>query len=87
MRPVWAGFAASPSSITKSEWARLVSGDSDDAESDRLILFAGGSPWFMYGDTWAYDYDTDTWEEMSPDNSPSPRAMYATAYDAESSLD
>lgn len=55
-----------------------------DAESDRLILFGGGSPWFMYGDTWAYDYNTDTWEEMSPENPPSPRGMYATAYDAES---
>jgi hypothetical protein len=55
-----------------------------DTESDRLILFAGGSPWHMYADTWAYDADTATWELMAPSTSPSPRAMYATAYDAES---
>lgn len=55
-----------------------------DVESDRLILFAGGSPWHMYTDTWAYDYNSDTWELMDPANSPSPRAMYATAYDSES---
>ncbi len=55
-----------------------------DAESDRLVLFAGGSPWFMYADTWAYDANTGTWEHMNPATSPSPRAMYATAYDAES---
>jgi hypothetical protein len=55
-----------------------------DAESDRTILFAGGSPWFMYDDMWAYDADTDTWEEMSPAESPSPRAMYGATYDSES---
>lgn len=55
-----------------------------DTESDRLILFAGGSPWHMYADTWAYDYNTDSWEQMNPPVSPSPRAMYNTAYDAES---
>lgn len=55
-----------------------------DSESDRLIMFAGGSPWFMYDDTWAYDFNTDTWERMNPAVSPSPRAMYAAAYDAES---
>ena len=55
-----------------------------DAESDRLILFAGGSPWHMYTDTWAYDANTASWELMAPESSPSPRAMYATAYDAES---
>lgn len=55
-----------------------------DAESDRLILFAGGSPWHMYADTWAYDANAATWELMAPESSPSPRAMYASAYDAES---
>ena len=41
-------------------------------------------PWHMYIDTWAYDANSDTWELMSPEISPSPRAMYATAYDTES---
>lgn len=55
-----------------------------DAESDRMIIFAGGSPWHMYADTWAYDANTATWELMAPASNPSPRAMYATAYDVES---
>jgi N-acetylneuraminic acid mutarotase len=55
-----------------------------DAESDRLIFFGGGAPEKLYSDTWAYDFNNDQWEEMQPDNSPSPRAMGHMAYDAES---
>lgn len=55
-----------------------------DEESDRLILFGGGAPHKLFSETWAYDYNTDTWEQMHPDTSPSPRAMHALAYDAES---
>jgi hypothetical protein len=55
-----------------------------DAESDRLILFGGGAPGNLRADTWAYDYNTDTWENMEPSNHPSPRSMYQVEYDAES---
>jgi hypothetical protein len=55
-----------------------------DSESDRLILFGGGKPDYLYQDTWAYDYNTDTWEEMHPTNSLPPRAIHHIAYDSES---
>lgn len=55
-----------------------------DAESDRLILFGGGAPEKLFSDTWAYDFNGDQWEKMQPEISPSPRAMYHMAYDAES---
>ncbi|MFW9794817.1 MAG: Kelch repeat-containing protein [Candidatus Thorarchaeota archaeon] len=46
-----------------------------DSESDRIILFAGGGfetwPLVMYTDTWAYDYNTNTWTEMNPAENPS----------------
>jgi N-acetylneuraminic acid mutarotase len=63
---------------------RFGAGMTYDSESDRLILFGGGAPGKLYADTWAYDYDTDTWEEMHPANQPSPRAMYHLVYDSES---
>jgi hypothetical protein len=69
---------------TTSENPRFGTPLTYDAESDRIVLFGGGSPWHMYSDTWAYDADTTTWELMAPESSPSPRAMYATAYDSES---
>jgi hypothetical protein len=56
-----------------------------DAGSDRVIVFGGGAraPGEPLGDTWAYDYDTDTWTEMSPRVSPPARTYSAMAYDAE----
>lgn len=56
-----------------------------DAESDRIILFGGifhdgGTA----GDTWAYDYDTNTWANMNPSFAPSPRFYSVMAYDSES---
>lgn len=57
-----------------------------DWESDRVILF-GGQTTISLGqtnDTWAYDYDTDTWQEMSPTTAPPSRAITSMAYDNES---
>ncbi|MFW9786072.1 MAG: kelch repeat-containing protein [Candidatus Thorarchaeota archaeon] len=54
-----------------------------DSESDVIIFFGGneaGGRGFM-NDTWAYDVDTDTWTEMSPAVSPSPRFDYTMEYD------
>jgi hypothetical protein len=80
----WEQRHPSDQPVSTSENPRFGAPLTYDSESDRIILFAGGSPWHMYSDTWAYDYNTDTWELMSPDFSPSPRGMYATAYDTES---
>jgi hypothetical protein len=63
--------------------ARRMHAMAYDAESDRVILFGGqgGSTW---GDTWAYDYNTNTWTQMTPATAPSARYHHAMAYDAES---
>jgi N-acetylneuraminic acid mutarotase len=54
-----------------------------DIESDRVITFGGANEvtWFR-NDTWAYDYQTNTWTAMS--TGPSPRNGSVMAYDAES---
>lgn len=56
-----------------------------DSESDRLILFGGGErPGLNHGETWAYDYNTNTWEHMQPENGPPERAFHSMVYDTES---
>lgn len=64
---------------------RRYGGMAYDAESDRTILFGGiqygGGP---IGDTWAYDYNTNSWENMNPSWSPSSRFGPAMTYDSES---
>ncbi len=54
-----------------------------DAESDRVILFGGANEvaWGL-NDTWAYDYNTNTWTEKSP--GPAKHLGARIAYDAES---
>jgi N-acetylneuraminic acid mutarotase len=54
-----------------------------DAESDRVILFGGANmtTWGM-SDTWAYDYNTNTWTQMA--NGPTKHLGARLAYDAES---
>lgn len=46
-----------------------------DAESDRAILFNTD------GQTWAYDFDTDTWTHRAPKSPPPARTWYAITYD------
>lgn len=58
-----------------------------DAQSDRMILFGGlANPswgvWTQSNQTWAYDFDSNTWTNMSPSVSPSVGAGVAIAYDA-----
>lgn len=68
-----------------------------DAESDRVILFGGVMPAVpvlnlimsvQYGEkldgTWAYDFNSDTWTEMEPSESPPARCSFPMAYDVES---
>jgi len=59
-----------------------------DSESDRTILFGGDtgigpSPWV--DDTWAYDFNTNEWTNMTPGQAarPSPRSGHLMAYDAQ----
>ncbi len=60
-----------------------------DAESDRVILFGGeiarpGGHGAKVNDTWAYDFNTDSWTEMKPSTSPPPQFYPTMTYDAES---
>ncbi len=53
-----------------------------DAESDVAVLFGGsdlytGEP---LGDTWAYDYESNTWTHLQPLNSPPPHHFTDLAY-------
>jgi N-acetylneuraminic acid mutarotase len=57
-----------------------------DSESDRVILFSGYQviTGRFFNDTWAYDFNTDTWTEMTPHGSPTGRNFGGMAYDSES---
>jgi len=53
---------------------------------DRIVLFGGDrdNPSMYYSDTWVYDYNTNTWAELSPDAHPSSRVYGSMAYDSDS---
>ncbi len=63
-----------------------------DSESDRIIMFGGyfvepyGDPQDEYYSTavWAYDYNTNTWENISTTIHPKPRIDHSLSYDTES---
>ncbi|MFX0075813.1 MAG: Kelch repeat-containing protein [Candidatus Hermodarchaeota archaeon] len=55
-----------------------------DNESDRVILFGGYSGSSFFSDTWAYDYNTNSWEELINTTHPSARGAPAMVYDSES---
>jgi hypothetical protein len=74
----------SPASAPDPRWYHSMN---YDVESDRVILFGGWSATpgqHPLGDTWAYNYNTDTWEELTPSTSPPPRGTHALSYDIES---
>lgn len=50
----------------------------------QAILIFGGykPPERNLGDTWLFDVKTDTWRELEPSNSPTPRSNMGMAYDA-----
>ncbi len=55
-----------------------------DMVADRVILF-GGYLWFNSSrasdETWAYDFNTDSWTRLNPDSSPPPSDSYGIVYD------
>ncbi|MFX0209748.1 MAG: kelch repeat-containing protein [Candidatus Hodarchaeota archaeon] len=62
-----------------------------DEESDRVILFGGIRRYYDppkahidWGDTWAFDFNLNTWENMTPEFSPRSRSIHNMAYDSES---
>src|SRR5439155_196202 len=58
-----------------------------DSQSDRLVLFGGGSSsggvFVLVDDTWAYDFNTSTWTAMNPAVAPRLRESSAMAYDSQ----
>lgn len=55
-----------------------------DADADRVLLFGGGKLGRSssgFADTWAYDYNADTWTELTPKVSPTARSRSAMVYD------
>ena len=61
-----------------------------DAESDQMVYYLGFRvlPEFVdaedLGETLAYDYNTDKWQNMKPENAPMGRVFAAMVYDSES---
>src|SRR5438552_3695161 len=54
------------------------------SESDRVILFGGSGNGDVFNDTWAYDFNLNTWTDMDPAIRPPPRYGHAMAYDSQS---
>ncbi|MHA2320463.1 MAG: Kelch repeat-containing protein [Candidatus Thorarchaeota archaeon] len=51
-----------------------------DSESDRVILFGGAiDSLSFFSDTWAYDFNSDTWENLTTIGSPSARGVHSMA--------
>ncbi|HEX9907766.1 MAG TPA: kelch repeat-containing protein [Thermoplasmata archaeon] len=66
--------------------ARIGHSMAYDAQSDRVLLFGGAcevtpSP---NNETWAYDYDNNTWINMDPVEKPPARYDHAMTYDSRS---
>jgi hypothetical protein len=58
-----------------------------DPVRDRVIVFGGTERWgsATFGDTWAYDYEANTWTEIQG-SGPGVRAWHGMAYDVEDNL-
>src|SRR5205809_3059795 len=55
-----------------------------DAAAGRILLFGGydSSSGIVYNDTWAYDFESNSWTKRNPPAPPSPRFGMGLAYDA-----
>ena len=61
-----------------------------DPASDRIVLFGGAAGpqdrETPFADSWTYDYDKNTWTELTLQQAPSARGWHAMAYDAPSGM-
>jgi len=54
-----------------------------DSKNRKVILFGGSSnSEYPYSDTWAYDFESNTWTEMHPASSPNPQYGVGMVYDS-----
>src|SRR5256885_15571995 len=66
---------------------RYHGGFAYDSTVDRFVLYGGvgGDPYdHSPYETWLYDYDNNTWSQIAPDHSPSPKALMGIAFDTQS---
>lgn len=65
--------------------ARSDPGLAYDVQSDRMVLFGGvtnvDGPFVDLNDTWAYDVDSNTWQNLEPASAPGIRHGHQTVYD------
>jgi len=54
-----------------------------DSQSDRIVIF-GGNTGEHVDETWAYDFEANTWTNTNPTTKPSARSEHAMAYDSQS---
>jgi hypothetical protein len=69
-------------SPAQSPGVKICEGMAYDSESDRTIMFGGYNGKKMCAETWAYDYNTNTWENRTTASSPPGRCGAALVYDA-----
>ena len=55
-----------------------------DSKSDRVVVFGGINIGTANNETWAYDFNSNTWTNLKPPGSPTPRFETDMVYDAES---
>ncbi len=68
-------------SCTDAPAGRLGQGFVYDKFRDRCVMFFGTDGHTYYNDTWEYDFNSNTWTQLHPDVSPSPRCKGGAAFD------
>ena len=53
-----------------------------DSQADRIILFGGAIQGGFVGDTWAYDFSTNNWANLTRPGGPVSRELHAMVYDS-----
>lgn len=66
--------------------ARQLAATVYNSQLDRVVMFGGTGASALLDDTWAYDLNTNRWEDENPAIRPSSRSGHAAAYDSQSDL-
>jgi len=74
---VWANLNPTISPSPRSGHAMAY-----DSQADRPIVFGGGTQGGFVSDTWAYDFNTNVWANLSSLGHPSARILHSMVYDS-----